>query len=87
VFEGVPQMSVPLKEIEKGIPVIDFLSVNTNIFPSKGEAKKMLAGGGVFINKEKVEDVNFIIGTHNLIREKYILAQKGKKNYYLIKTT
>ncbi len=85
VFEGVPQMSVPCSEIEKGIPVIDFLSVNTNIFPSKGEAKKMLAGGGVFINKEKVEDPNFKIGKHNLIKEKYILAQKGKKNYYLIK--
>ncbi len=86
VFEGVPQVSIPLSEIEKGIPVIDFLSVNTNIFPSKGEARKMLTGGGVFINKEKVEDVNYVIGKNNLIREKYILAQKGKKNYYLVKT-
>ncbi|HTA28288.1 MAG TPA: tyrosine--tRNA ligase [Bacteroidia bacterium] len=86
VFEGVPQVSIPLAEIEKGIPVIDFLSVNANIFPSKGEAKKMLAGGGIFINKEKVEDINYIIGKNNLIKEHYILAQKGKKNYYLIKT-
>lgn len=85
VFEGVPQVSVPMAEIEKGIPIIDFLSVNTNIFPSKGEAKKMLQGGGVFINKEKVEDMNLVIGKNNLIREHYILAQKGKKNYYLIK--
>ncbi|HTB32841.1 MAG TPA: tyrosine--tRNA ligase, partial [Bacteroidia bacterium] len=87
VFEGVPQMNVPSAEIEKGIPVIDFLSVNTNIFPSKGEARKMLSGGGVFINKEKIDDINLIIGKNNLIKEKYILAQKGKKNYYLIKTT
>jgi tyrosyl-tRNA synthetase len=87
VFEGVPQVNIPLSEIEKGIPIIDFLSVNTNIFPSKGEAKKMLAGGGVFINKEKVEDANYLIEKKNLIKEHYILAQKGKKNYYLIKTT
>jgi len=86
VFEGVPQMNIPFSEIEKGIPIIDFLSVNTNIFLSKGEAKKMLTGGGVFINKEKVEDVNCLIGKNNLIKERYILAQKGKKNYYLIKT-
>jgi tyrosyl-tRNA synthetase len=84
VFEGVPQVNIPLSEIEKGIPVIDFLSVNTNIFPSKGEARKMLAGGGVLINKEKIEDINFIIGTNSIIKERYILAQKGKKNYYLI---
>jgi tyrosyl-tRNA synthetase len=86
VFEGVPQVNIPFSQIEKGIPIIDFLSVNTNIFPSKGEARKMLAGGGVFINKEKVEDINYLISKSNLIREHYILAQKGKKNYYLIKT-
>ncbi len=85
VFEGVPQVSIPLSEIEKGIPIVDFLSTNTNIFPSKGEAKKMLQGGGIFINKEKVEDMNLMIGKNNLMREKYILAQKGKKNYYLVK--
>jgi len=85
VFEGVPQVNIPQSEIEKGIPVIDFLSVNTSIFPSKGEARKMLTGGGVFINKEKVEDANFVIGMSSVIKEKYILAQKGKKNYYLIK--
>lgn len=87
VFEGVPQVNMSLSEIEKGIPVIDFLSVNTSIFPSKGEARKMLTGGGVFINKEKVEDINFVVGTSSIIKEKYILAQKGKKNYYLIKLT
>lgn len=85
VFEGVPQVNIPLSEIEKGIPVIDFLSVNTTIFPSKGEARKMLTGGGVFINKEKVDDVNFVVGMSSVLKEKYILAQKGKKNYYLIK--
>lgn len=86
VFEGVPQVNIPLSEIENGIPIIDFLSINTNIFPSKGEAKKMLVGGGISINKDKVDDINTLIGKSNLIKEKYILAQKGKKNYYLIKT-
>ena len=54
-------------------------------FPSKGEARKMLTGGGVQINKEKVEDVNLMVNASNLIKNKYILAQKGKKNYYLIR--
>jgi tyrosyl-tRNA synthetase len=85
VFDGVPQVDVPRSEIEKGIPLVDFLVDHTKIFPSKGEARKMLAGGGVQINKEKVEDVNLMVNASSLIKNKYILAQKGKKNYYLIK--
>ncbi len=85
VFDGVPQVDVARNLIEQGIPVIDFLVEHTNIFPSKGEARKMLTGGGVQINKEKLEDVNAMVNASNLIRDKYILAQKGKKNYYLIK--
>jgi len=85
VFDGVPQVDVARNLIEQGIPLVDFLVEHTNIFPSKGEARKMLTGGGVQINKEKVEDVNSSVNASNLIRDKYILAQKGKKNYYLIK--
>jgi tyrosyl-tRNA synthetase len=85
VFDGVPQVDIARSEIEKGINLIDFLVDHTKIFPSKGEARKMLTGGGVQINKEKVEDVNSSVNTSSLIRDKYILAQKGKKNYYLIK--
>ncbi len=85
VFEGVPQVSVPLTDLQSGIPIIDFLSTTTSIFPSKGEARKMLMGGGVFINKEKVEDLNLVMGLNNIIKKRYLLAQKGKKNYYLIK--
>jgi len=84
-FEGVPQVEVNKSEMEMGINVIDFLTEKTNIFPSKGEARKMVQGGGVFINKNKVEDVNFKLFTTNLLNDKYILAQKGKKNYYLVK--
>lgn len=85
VFEGVPQVDIARSLIEQGVPVIDFLADHTKIFPSKGEAKKMLTGGGVQINKEKVEDMNALVNASNLIGNKYILAQKGKKNYYLIK--
>ncbi|HTA84237.1 MAG TPA: tyrosine--tRNA ligase [Bacteroidia bacterium] len=83
VFDGVPQVDIARSEIEKGMPLVDFL-IQTNIFPSKGEARKMLAGGGVQINKEKAEE-GATISAGNLIRDRYILAQKGKKNYYLIK--
>jgi len=85
VFEGVPQIDLPRAKLDAGIPLIDFLTEHTAIFPSKGEAKKMLSGGGVSINKEKVEDQNLVINASNLIKERYILAQKGKKNYYLIR--
>jgi len=84
VFDGVPQVDITRSEIEKGIPLVDFLVDHTKIFPSKGEARKMLAGGGVQINKEKVEEGSTVDAT-SLIRNKYILAQKGKKNYYLVK--
>jgi len=85
VFEGVPQVDLARNLVEQGIPLVDFLVDHTKIFPSKGEARKMLAGGGVQLNKEKVEDVNALVNATNLIGGKYILAQKGKKNYYLIK--
>jgi tyrosyl-tRNA synthetase len=57
----------------------------TKIFPSKSEAKKMLAGGGVFINKEKITASDEKINSTQLLHEKYVLIQKGKKNYYLLK--
>ncbi|MBN8701805.1 MAG: tyrosine--tRNA ligase [Bacteroidetes bacterium] len=85
VFEGVPTFSVSKNELHAGIPIIDFLVEKAAVFPSKSEARKMLQGGGVFINKEKMEDVNESITTTKLINNRYIIAQKGKKNYYLIK--
>jgi len=85
VFEGVPQVEVSKSELENGIGVIEFFSDKTQIFSSRGEAKKMITGGGVFINKEKVENTEVNISSKHLLKGKYILAQKGKKNYYLIK--
>lgn len=84
VFEGVPQVELAKSELANGINIVDFLSEKTNIFPSKGEARKMIQGGGVSINKNKIDDVAFTLNASSLLNQKYILAQKGKKNYYLI---
>lgn len=85
VFEGVPQVTVPRSEFENCQNVVDLLSVvaGNRIFPSKGEARKMLQAGGVSINKQKVADPNAKPDFH-LLQNKYLLAQKGKKNYYLL---
>lgn len=84
VFDGVPQFDINKTTLQDGIPLIDFLSVNTQIFPSKGEARKMLQAGGVSINKAKL-NADASIGAQDLINDKYILVQKGKKNYFLVK--
>ncbi len=85
VFEGVPQFNISSSELQQGVNVIELLAEKTQVFPSKGEAKKMIQGGGVSINKIKVEDTAATITNKNLINNKYLLAQKGKKNYYLLK--
>ena len=84
VFEGVPQSEISRTELEAGIGMVDFLSEKTGIFPSKGEARRMLKDGGVQINKEKALE-EMTITPSFLLNNKYILAQKGKKNYFLIK--
>ena len=82
VFEGVPAFEVASGLLPCGI--IDLLSVHTQVFPSKGECRKMIQGGGVSINKDKVTDPAATIGEDALIDGKYILVQRGKKNYYLL---
>ncbi|MDE6018499.1 MAG: tyrosine--tRNA ligase [Muribaculaceae bacterium] len=84
IFEGVPRFEVARADIEAGVPVLDFLAEKTAVFPSKGEARKMIQGNGVSINKEKLTDPTAVIGKDHLLGNKYILAQRGKKNYYLI---
>ncbi len=80
----MPTFSISKAEIEAGIPLLDFLATKTAVFPSKGEARKMVQQGGVSINKKKVSDPNATIGADELLNGKYILAQRGKKNYFLI---
>jgi len=84
VFEGVPQVEISKNELDAGINIVDFFADKTNIFSSRGEARKMILGGGVLVNKEKIDNVERSLNTSDLIREKYILAQKGKKNYFLV---
>lgn len=84
VFEGVPQFEISKAKLEEGIPAISLLTDEAAVFPSKSEMKKMTQGGGVSINKEKLTDQNATISTADLLNGKYILAQRGKKNYYLL---
>ncbi|MEI7725837.1 MAG: tyrosine--tRNA ligase [Bacteroidota bacterium] len=84
VFEGVPQSEIAKNEIAKTINIVDFLSDMTQIFASKGEARRMLKEGGVQVNKTKVNE-SFVVDQHILSNGKYILVQKGKKNYFLVK--
>jgi tyrosyl-tRNA synthetase len=80
----VPQFKVSKSEIESGVPVMDLLSEKTEIFPSKGELRRTIKGNGLSINKEKITDNELIVNSDFLIGNKYILAQKGKKNYFLM---
>jgi tyrosyl-tRNA synthetase len=70
--------------LSASIPIIELLASHTSIFPSKAEAKKMLQGGGVAINKEKIESEEMLVTNEHLINNEFIVIQKGKKNYFLI---
>jgi tyrosyl-tRNA synthetase len=83
VFEGVPQFTISKDELNEGLGIVEFLAQKTSVFPSNGEARKMVQGNGVAINKTKVK-LDKVINQDDVIAGKYILAQKGKKNYYLI---
>jgi len=84
VFEGVPQFNISKVELESGINVMDLLAEKTAVFPSKGELRRTIQGNGLSINKEKISDIDLTVDASFLIDGKYILAQKGKKNYFLI---
>jgi tyrosyl-tRNA synthetase len=85
MFEGVPQVSIAKTELAGGANIVDFLSAKTSILASKGEAKRLIQNGGVSINKMKVSDAAFSVTSDLLLNGKYILVQKGKKNYVLVK--
>ncbi|HIW52301.1 MAG TPA: tyrosine--tRNA ligase [Candidatus Alistipes excrementipullorum] len=82
VFEGVPQFTVSRSDL--GCTFVDLCAEKTQIFPSKGECRKMVQGGGVSLDKEKVTDPMRTVTEADLIAGKYLLVQKGKKNYYLV---
>lgn len=82
-MDGVQKINFSKTIVDAGIDIVTFLA-DTTIFPSKGEAKKMVAGGGISINRNKIDSLQFNVDSSLLLHNKYILAQKGKKNYYLI---
>lgn len=84
VMEGVPTFDVDRADIESGIKLVDLLTDKAAVFPSKGEMRKMVQGGGVSVNKEKVADPYMPATTDMLLNDKYILVQRGKKNYFLL---
>ena len=84
VFEGQPTFEVSRGDIEAGIPLADLLVEKAPVFPSKGELRKLVQGGGVMINKEKIADAYAPVSTDMLLHDKYIVIQKGKKNHFLL---
>jgi len=84
VFDGVPQFTISKEILEAGVKAIDLLTDNAAVFPSKGEMRKLVQSGGVSINKEKLENQDELLDTSKLLNNKYLLVQKGKKNYYLL---
>ena len=84
VFEGVPQYTVPRSAIEAGVPILDLCVEKCPVFPSKGELRKLIQGGGVSLNKEKIAAPDRTVTADDLIAGKYLVVQKGKKNYFLL---
>ena len=87
VFEGVPRFEIPRSLLKEGVKLADLLVDHAPVFPSKGELRKLALGGGFAINKEKVADPYAPASEDMLLNGKYILVQKGKKNYYLLQVT
>jgi tyrosyl-tRNA synthetase len=83
VFEGVPQFEIDKNDLNE-IKIAELLTEKAAVFSSKGELRKMIQNGGVGINKEKISDFDLLVGKDMLLNEKYILVQKGKKNYFLL---
>jgi tyrosyl-tRNA synthetase len=83
-MEGVVKFDYPSAKLAAGVDIVSFLA-ETSIFPSKGEARKTVPGGGISINRTKINDIAFVVNSDLLLHKQYLLVQKGKKNYYLVK--
>lgn len=84
IFEGIPQFAISKEELGLGIDAATLLAEKASVFPSKGEAKKLIQGGGVSVNKEKLKDAAEMISADHLLNDQFIIVQKGKKNYFLL---
>ena len=84
VFDGVPQFEIAINEVSEGVKLMELLTDKAAVFPSKGELRKTIQAGGLSINKEKIENQDITVDKSFLLNNKYILVQKGKKNYFLL---
>ena len=84
LFEGVPQFEISKEKLQSGIKVVDLLTEEAAVLPSKGELRKLIAAGGLSLNKEKVASPDDLVTKEQLIAGRYLLVQRGKKNYYLL---
>ena len=84
MFEGVPQYEVSRDLLAAGVKAVDLMAEHTAVFASKGEMRKLVQGGGVSLNKEKLTAFDRTITADDLIAGRYLVVQRGKKNYYLI---
>jgi tyrosyl-tRNA synthetase len=85
VFDGVPMFDVEKSKLDAGVNILNLLAEETQVFPSKGDLRRTIKGGGVSLNKEKVAGEEITISSERLLNNKYLLVQKGKKNYFLIR--
>ncbi|MDR0961349.1 MAG: tyrosine--tRNA ligase [Mediterranea sp.] len=84
VFEGVPQFEISRDALAAGVKAVDLFVEQAAVFPSKGEMRKLAQSGGISVNKEKLDVYDRVIGTADLLNDKYLMVQRGKKNYYLL---
>ncbi len=84
IFEGIPHFVIAKDELQQGIEVVSLLAEKASVFPSKSEVKKNIQGGGLSINREKVTEMGKVLTTNNLINGRFLIVQKGKKNYFLL---
>jgi tyrosyl-tRNA synthetase len=87
VFEGVPTYDIRMEIIANGVSLTDLCAEHSQVFASKGEMRRLVQGGGLSINKQKVDNADMVIGKDHLLNNKYLLVQKGKKNYFLIRVS
>ena len=87
VFEGVPVFDVKREVLHNGVTIADLCAEHSQVFASKGELRRLVQGGGLSLNKEKIDNPDLVIGPEKLLNNKYLLVQKGKKNYFLIKVS
>ncbi len=85
VFEGVPVFDIKRELLQSGVNVADLCAEHSQVFASKGELRRLIQGGGLSINKIKIDNADMVIAADSLLNNKYLLVQKGKKNYYLLR--